>query len=119
LQHGVAIREKPFGPLDDSTSLGGETLEPLVAQYDRRAELRLELLDGVGEARLGYVAMPGGPTEMLLLGKRDKVFELAQEHFASPGARAAMRNNYQFIRNYSFLLSEWRFTGSIRQLYRW
>src|SRR5262249_60737605 len=43
----------------------------------------LQLFDGVGKARLGYVALPGRAAEMLLLSERHEVFQLAQEHFLS------------------------------------
>ena len=51
--------------------------------------------------------MPGGPTEMLLLGERNEVFELAQEHFTSLEPPVAMRDNYQFTRTCFLPLSQW------------
>ena len=47
LQHGVSVRQNPFGPLDDPTSFSSEALKPLVPQNDRSSELRFQLLDGV------------------------------------------------------------------------
>ena len=107
MQHRLAVRQNSLGPFDDSAALGGETLKPLVAQDNRRTEFRLQLLDCIGQTRLGYVAMPGGPTEMLLLGERNEVFELAQEHFTSLEPPVAMRDNYQFTRTCFLPLSQW------------
>jgi hypothetical protein len=85
LQHGVSVRQNSFGPLDDPTSLSREALKPLVSQNDRSSELRFQLLDRVRKTRLRDIAMPSRSAEMLLLGERHQVFELAQEHFGLSG----------------------------------
>jgi hypothetical protein len=59
--------------------------------------------------------MSGGPAEMMLLGKHDKVFELTQEHRNSPVGPTGMSSGYQFTRIWQSSLSKRRRTSCLLQ----
>src|SRR5262249_10347729 len=56
-------------------------------------ELRFELLDGVGQARLRHVAMLRRPAEVLRLGEGEQVLELPKKHALR---RVLISLGYQF-----------------------
>jgi hypothetical protein len=76
----VHVGEDLARALEQDLARRRELHPPGRAVQERRAELGLHPADVLGERRLGHVQARGGPAEVLLLGHRHEVPQVAQVH---------------------------------------
>ena len=86
---GVDVREDLRRPLDQQASGRGEVDAAGGALEEPGAQLRLELLDLLGQRGLRHVEALGGAAEVALLRDREEVAQVPQFHRTSPSSLSA------------------------------
>ncbi|CKR90080.1 Uncharacterised protein [Mycobacterium tuberculosis] len=70
----------PLGPYHQPLTLASKAFETVSAIDQGDVEFAFELGDCRRQRRLRHVALLSGPSEMPLLGDRDEVLQLTEEH---------------------------------------
>jgi hypothetical protein len=80
--HRLAVSNHLASPFGDRFPLERQSVKPMAspAQENLHAELGFQVLDANRETWLSDMAAIGSPPEMLLVGHRKQILELAHEH---------------------------------------